>query len=125
MDYFSKSRFVRELTPKDFNPKKTWELKEPSSCSVILWYAPWCPHCKAVKGTWKRLGETATFMDVFAFNCEKHKGHLSKIQEDMPELVRSYPTITFYKRGKPVEEYRGDRSLNNLLKEFMRVCQDG
>jgi len=124
MDYFSKSKFVRELTPKDFDPRRTWILRR-SNCSIILWYAPWCPHCKAVQGVWEQLGKSATFMDVLSFNCEKYKGYLLKIQEDAPELVRGFPTITFYTGGEPTEEYRGDRSLGNLLKACMRVCSNG
>ena len=117
-------RFVKELTPKYFDSKVSWKLKS-ASCAMVLFYCPWCPHCKAMKEVWEKLGQMATFIDVQAFNCEKHKGHILKIQEELPELVRGYPTIVIYKDHIPVEEYRGDRSLQSLLKTSMRVCNGG
>ena len=123
-DYFAKNLFVKELKPSDFDPVATWALKD-KNCSIVLFYAPWCGYCKAVKEEWIKLGKIATFMEVCSFNCEKYKGHLEKIQHDMPQLVRSYPTIIFYKHGNPVEQYDGDRTYQNLLKACMRVCKEG
>ena len=121
-DYFGGSKFVKELGPQDFDPKATWKLKD-KECSIVLWYAPWCTHCKAIKGTWEELGKDATFLNVLSFNSEKNKGHLAKIQEDMPELLREVPTVILYKGGEPFEEYKGTSSIENLLKTSMRVCQ--
>jgi thiol-disulfide isomerase/thioredoxin len=121
-DYFSKSKYVDELTPSDFEDISVWKLKN-KKCSIVLWYAPWCPHCKALKETWEDLGKIATFINVLSFNCEKYKGHLSKIQEHVPELVRGYPTIIIYKNGEPDEHYSGERTSKNLLKTCMRICQ--
>lgn len=120
--FFVDSKYVNELSGKDFEGIATWKLKD-KSCSIILFYAPWCPHCTAVKGEWEKIAKMATFMNVGAFNCEKNKSHLLKIKEDMPELVKGYPTIVFYSKGIPVEHYAGDRSSPNLLKECMRICQ--
>ena len=121
--YFSQSKYAEELAPSDFEPLKVWNLKN-KECSIVLWYAPWCPHCKALKDIWEQLGKMATFVNVFSFNCEKYKGHLSKIKEDMPELVTGYPTIIIYKKGHPEEQYKGDRTLKNLLKTSMRICKE-
>lgn len=115
-------RFVKELTPADFNPVNTWELKS-KECSIVLFYCPWCPHCQSVKDAWKELGKIATFVNVQALNCEKHKRHAFKIKEDVPEFIRGYPTIVVYKGGKPIEDYQGERTVSSLLKTCMRICQ--
>jgi len=120
-NYFDQSRVVKELTAKDFNEKATWELKK-SGCTFVLFYAPWCPHCKAVKSEWEKFAKISTFVKVAAFNCEKQKTHLLKIREDMPNLVTSYPTIIFYKNSKPVEAYNGERTSTALLKTAMELC---
>lgn len=123
MSFFERSKNVKELKPKDFDNVVTWKLKD-GSCGAILFYAPWCPHCTAVKDTWENLGRTAAFMNIMAFDCEANKSHLLKIKEDLPSLVQGYPTIVFYSKGKPMEQFEGDRSQQNLLKACMRVCQE-
>ena len=121
LSYFEKSNFVKELSPKDFDSYIPWKLKG-NKCAIVLYYAPWCQYCKAVKDTWLKLGETAAFFDVYALNVEKHKAHMAKIKEDMPNLVTSYPTIIIYQFGKPKEQYQGERTLKKLTEACMRVC---
>ncbi len=120
--YFTNSKWVDELTPRDFDDVVIWKLKS-KKCSAILFYAPWCPWCKKVKDVWEQLGKTATFMDTLAFDCEKYKEHLMKIKEDLPELVRSFPTIIFYKNQQPIETFlEQERTYDNLLKASMSAC---
>ncbi len=116
------NKYVKELTPTDFDDTVTWKLKN-GQCGAVLFYAPWCPHCKAVAPAWIKFGEKAAFMNIMAFNCEKYSPHLMKIKEDLPQLVTSFPTIIFYNQGHPDEQYRGDRSDGALLKAGMRFCQ--
>ena len=120
--YFSLSRFVKELSDDSFDDIATWRLKK-HKCSIVLFYTPWCPHCINVKEMWGKLGNIAAFFDVCAFNCEKYKGHLAKIKEDMPYLIQGYPTIIIYNNGEPIEEYNGDRNLNKLVQACMRSCK--
>ena len=125
-DYFADSKFVTELTHKDFESVATWRLKT-HKCSIVLFYAPWCPHCKALKDIWISLGTKAAFFDVCAMNCEKNKVHMAKIKEDMPELVNGYPTIIIYKNGDPVENVGGSketRTVGHLIKACMRACKE-
>jgi thiol-disulfide isomerase/thioredoxin len=120
--YFGNSKYVTELTPKDFDPIASPNLLN-KDCSIVLFYAPWCPHCHAVKDEWEKFGKTALFVDVLAFNCERYSAHLSKIKEELPELVRGFPTIIFYKNGRPSEQYNGERKVENFLKASMDMCK--
>jgi thiol-disulfide isomerase/thioredoxin len=115
--------YIKQLTPKDFDDVATWKLKDKKCCAV-LFYADWCPHCQVVKPTWNRLGKEAAFLDFYSFDCEKHASHLSRIKEDMPELVKGFPTIVFYSGGQPVEAYKGDRSYGDILTACMKVCKN-
>jgi thiol-disulfide isomerase/thioredoxin len=130
--YFDSSRHVQELTPKNFDDTHTWRLKSDAlnkcrsvdcGCCVILFYAPWCPHCKKMKDVWEELGKIAKFFDVYAFNCEKYQERVGEIREEMPSLITSFPTMVVYQKGEPTEHIgMSDRSLEGLLEDCMRVC---
>lgn len=121
--YFLSSRFVKELTASDFEQVATWRLRS-KKCTVVLFYADWCPYCKRLTGVWEDLAEKAAFFEVTAFNCARHLAHTAKIKEDMPNLIRGYPTIVFYTNGEPVEWYHSEeRTVKNLLKKCIEVCK--
>lgn len=123
--YFSKNKNVKELTPLDFTPGKAAHLKS-KECSVVLYYAPWCGYCSKVKPDWEQLGKKALFTNILAFNCEKYSNHLSKIKEELPELVRGFPTIVFYRNGIPSHQHpEGEREYSKLLKACMEFCREG
>lgn len=125
MSYFSKSKNVTELSPKAFNPVKSPHLKS-KKCSVVLFYSPACPYCKNVQDAWEELGKKALFIDVLALNCEKYTGHLMKIKEEYPEMIKGFPTIIFYKNGVPVAQQPSDkRGYEDLLKASKEQCQNG
>lgn len=138
-DYFGPdNRYVVELSPSDFDEKAPWVLKPKARSStaeqspspkmgsgMVLFYAPWCGFCKAVKEPWLEAAKVAGFCDFYAFNCEKNRGHLDKIKTDMPELVRGYPTIILYKDGQPGDYYEGERTKQAFIDTCMRVCGKG
>ncbi len=120
--YFDGSKFVKELSPKDFDSVSSWKLKK-NKCAIILFYKPGCQYCKDIEPQWTALGETAAFFDVYALNAEKYKGHVAKIREEMPNLITSYPTIVIYQDGTPQEHYQGKREWRELTKACARACK--
>lgn len=123
-DYFANSKFVQELSAKDFNSTAPWKLASGGN-AMVLFYAPWCGFCKATREPWEKAAKVSGFCDFFAFNCEKNKAHLEKIRADMPQLVRGYPTIIMYKNGEPDEYYNGERTQQEFTQACMRLCGDG
>jgi len=124
--FFSSSRFVTELKPKDFDQIKTWKLQN-HKCSIVLFYAPWCPHCQNVKEMWEKLGNLNAYFDVCAMNTEKYSKHIDKIKNDMPELIIGYPTMIIYEKGEPVLKVgttESERNIKALTKACMQACKN-
>lgn len=98
MAYFSDSKYVKELSPKEFDPENPTKLKD-SRCSVVLFYAPWCPHCKNVKEAWNDMGKKCgTMLNVLALDCEKYKNHYAKMRE-VKSGFGGFPTMMAFSNG--------------------------
>jgi thiol-disulfide isomerase/thioredoxin len=122
-NYFDNSRYVKELKPQDFDSEKPWQLKKTDDCScMMLYYASWCPHCKDLAPTYEAAAKLSGLCDFYAFNCAKHTQHVNKIKEDMPALIRSYPTIIIYRKGIPAEQFQEERTKEKLLEACMKNC---
>jgi thiol-disulfide isomerase/thioredoxin len=123
-DYFGVGhKFVIELQPNDFQEKQPWLLRNTKRSGMIFFYAPWCPHCKAVKDEWAKAGQMSGFCDFFAFNCEKHKTHVQSIKQALPSLINGYPTIIYYEDGSPSLDYKGERTGVSFQKYCMERCK--
>uniref|UniRef100_A0AAR2KIL8 Protein disulfide-isomerase A5 n=1 Tax=Pygocentrus nattereri TaxID=42514 RepID=A0AAR2KIL8_PYGNA len=105
-------------------PEQSWEEK-PSSVShlgaedfrealkkkkhaLVMFYAPWCPHCK------NAIPHFITAAELFkddrkiayaAVDCTKGQNHELCKQEG----VEGYPTFNYYNYGKFSEKYNGER----------------
>merc|ERR1719273_659331 len=112
-DYFT------EPLPKDWDSKpakyltaanfESMVLKTPSKPSLVMWYAPWCGHCKNIMGVWDQLGE-------------KFPDHLvAKIDATVNEVpglphVHTFPTIKLYRTDGTEAEYNGERTVEGISK---------
>jgi thiol-disulfide isomerase/thioredoxin len=139
-DYFGPhSRYVKELTPSQFDAMKAYKLSSTlksvpktnvKKCGtdalsgMVMFYAPWCGHCHALAPAWEEAAKISGFCNFYAFNCEKNKGHVLKIREEKPDLILSFPTIVYYRKGEPVEKYEGERDVQSLVKYCMNMCSE-
>ena len=83
--YFTTSKFVKELSPKDFDSVVSSKLKS-GECTAILFYANYCPWCHKMKDAWEEFAEMAAFYNVAAFDCATHTAHSAKIKDELPLL---------------------------------------
>uniref|UniRef100_A0A3Q2GQW5 Protein disulfide isomerase family A, member 5 n=1 Tax=Cyprinodon variegatus TaxID=28743 RepID=A0A3Q2GQW5_CYPVA len=104
---------VNHLGSEDFR-----EALKKKKHALVMFYAPWCPHCK------NAVPHFTTAAELFkedrkivyaAVDCTKGLNHDLCKQEG----VEGYPTFNYYNYGKFVEKYNGDRGEAGFI-GFMR-----
>lgn len=122
--FFDNISAVEELSPNDFDENESWKLKK-NSCCMVLFYAPWCGYCKAVKPDFITVSQNCAFMDFYSVNCEKYKSFISTLKRDLPQLIQGYPTLVMYKRGEPYETIPDtNRDYASLMNACIRTCSN-
>uniref|UniRef100_A0A8C5JTB5 Protein disulfide-isomerase A5 n=1 Tax=Junco hyemalis TaxID=40217 RepID=A0A8C5JTB5_JUNHY len=112
-----KQTSVIHLAGEDFR-----ESLKKKKHTLVMFYAPWCPHCK------NAIPHFTTAAEVFkedrkiayaAVDCAKGQNHDLCKQEG----VDGYPTFNYYNYGKFVEKYTGDRGESGFT-TFMRTLRE-
>jgi protein disulfide-isomerase-like protein len=78
--------------------------------TLVLYFAPWCGHCKALKPEWEKLEQTGVKgVTIRKVNADENK------EEATEAGVEGYPTIILYNNGKK-QVYSGPRNANDIAK---------
>lgn len=117
---------VRELSPDQLTKKGDLPLVKKgeiaASIYFIIFYAPWCGHCKNMKSDVSSIANGLHdngLSDVFcAVNCEKHKEALQS--KDI--TIDGFPTIHFVMDGD-VKPYEGRRDPKSLLEHISKSIE--
>lgn len=83
---------------------------------IVNYNASWCGHSNNLRPTWIKLQEALRdhpFLEVVDFRCDENP---SNQQICNSKQIRGYPTIVRERSNGSVQEYFGDRSLQDLLK---------
>lgn len=113
------------MVPDDI-PKEEEDKAEPSvmpldqdtfpevvakGVKFVMFYAPWCGHCKRLAPVWEELStkfDDSSVVGVGKVDCTTEQ-LLCKLHK-----VRGYPTLLLFRDGEMVEEYSGARSIGSL-----------
>jgi len=102
------SPHVVDLTPDNFD-----SVLDGSKHVFVMFYAPWCGHCKKLAPDWVILGESFAHSKervvIARVDADEHKALGNKFD------VHGYPTLKWFPKGstKP-EDYDGPRDLTDL-----------
>ncbi|XP_044765397.1 protein disulfide-isomerase A3 [Coccinella septempunctata] len=107
---FSKEEDVIDLGDGDFSSK----LAEHET-ALVMFYAPWCGHCKRLKPEYAKAAEELVRNDppitLFKVDCtEAGKETCNK------NSVNGYPTLKIFRNGEFSQEYNGPREASGIVK---------
>lgn len=98
------------ITKEKFENMKEENFENSEKPSMVLFYAPWCPHCKSMMGDWEKLRRrVGQNIEVVKVNCDE-KPEMAEKHE-----VKGFPSIILFKDGRKIH-FEGSRNLENLMK---------
>ena len=105
--FFSKDTSVIQLNKDNFEN----DVMKSDNLWLILFYAPWCGHCKAFHPQFEKLAKsTKGLFKIGAVNCEENRDLAGKYKID------GFPTVLFFGEDKnKTEEYEGDRKAEKIV----------
>ncbi|KAH9577594.1 Thioredoxin domain [Trypanosoma melophagium] len=112
---FSKTSGVTELTPATFN-----QFVSSHKPVYILFYAPWCGHCRKIHPEWEKFAQaTQGTIRVGAVNADEH----SQLGQQFG--IRGFPTIKYWNVGEKqinkANEYDGPRQASSIQNRAMSL----
>ncbi|MFH4974982.1 hypothetical protein AB6A40_001691 [Gnathostoma spinigerum] len=99
---------VKVLVGKNFD-----EVTSRDDVSVfVMFYAPWCGHCKALHPVWDKLGEKyKDSKEVMIAKMDATANEVASVR------IRGFPTLKFFPaHSKEIIEYDGERDLDSFVK---------
>lgn len=103
---------------KDYG-KDTFKTDIADGNHFVMFFAPWCGHCKRLHPTWEDLAvkyDDDKEVTIGAVDCTVETALCSENE------VTGYPTLKFFKKGSSdaAEKYKGQRDIDALNKYIQK-----
>lgn len=105
-EYFDR-KVVKELTSDDFSGGNLNE----KAFSVVFFYSTSCPHCTDAKPAFEQFVRMCAFIKAYSINGPENKLVRECINTEHGNIIRSWPSIVFFRDGKPIHHVPGDREF--------------
>lgn len=103
----------------DETPYLTGDLE--NSHAIIMFYAPWCPHCTNFIPEFNRtanlLNNSGTNSFVGAMDCTLPENE--SVTRDIG--IRGYPTLKVFKNGRYYQDYEGPRNGDSIKQMLLNL----
>jgi len=103
-----KSLAVKVLDEKNFHQI----VNNPDKKTMVMFYAPWCGHCKKLHPTWDKLAKKyKNSKDVIIAKIDSTENEIKGIK------IKGFPTIKLFLHDvNQVKDYDGKRTLDGFVK---------
>lgn len=108
---------VAELTEENFD-----SYVEENEMVLVMFYAPWCGHCKKIKPAYEEAAQTLADMAAESGGPAPKLAKLdATVHGEVAKQfdVSGYPTLKVFRKGVATE-YKGGRSANEIVEELMK-----
>lgn len=106
---------VLNVTDSSFEP-----LTAQHSSLLILFHAPWCKHCRAIKPIFAEAARSMPSEYGALGACDVT--HASELADKLQ--IQQLPTIKYFRSGQFVADYLGTRTSSDLI-DFVKRQQSG
>ena len=105
--FFGKDSSVIQLNKNNFVKK----VIKSNNIWLILFYAPWCGHCKAFHPQYEKLAKAVKgVFKIGAVNCQDERELAGKYK------IEGFPTVLFFGEDKTkTTEYEGSRKAEEII----------
>ena len=113
MSLYRRSNTVN-LNYDDFDKKKVDNENFKDKRGIIVFYAPWCGHCKSSAEMWRSI--STTFKNKFPIgvvNCEDTEKNNHLLLRTFN--IKAYPTIKYVTRNGTVYNYKGKENKEDII----------
>lgn len=92
-----------------------------SKGELVMFYAPWCSHCKSLMPAFDQLGSNFEGITITKVDCEKNKD-IAKAHG-----IQGFPTLKFFRNGMADPQtyvvYDGERTVDGIKSFLMSQLQ--
>ena len=82
---------------------------------IVLVYAPWCGHCKEMKGDWEKVvGNLGNRDDLDGFISKIQLDEVAKLKKPVLDDIKGVPTIIYLNKGENGGTFEGKRDAEHI-----------
>lgn len=103
------------------NKDKFTELVDKNNKhTIVLFFADWCGHCQNLKPTWNQMTDKLKSKRNIQL-IEVEDTNMGLVPKKYKKSILGYPTILKFKGGKLVEQFTGNRTLEEISQFAQKI----